>query len=182
MEWNFSTPIFDNLGHMKLSVTYLLLTFFISYTAFSQGEIATNFSTENERFNVLSTMEFNQQANLSSSPVNQRNTVFIQQIGNNNRVYSQTQSQASRINLYQNGDFNRVEINADAPSLDTFVIQNGNNNYVLDNVYYSNLEVKLNAIQNGNNLSINRIGVNSLSNKLQLVQEGSFKTITVISN
>ncbi len=167
---------------MKLSVTYLLLTFFISYTAFSQEEIATNFSSENERFNVLSNMEFNQHLNLTSSPVNQQNAVFIQQIGNNNRVYSQTQSQASRINLYQNGDFNRVEINADAPSLDAFVIQNGNNNYVLDNVYYSNLEVKLNAIQNGNNLSINRIGVNSLSNKLQLVQEGSFKTITVISN
>ena len=62
------------------------------------------------------------------------------------------------------------------------LFKHGNNNYVQDDVYYSNVQVKLNAIQIGDNLTINRLGVNSLSNKLELVQEGSFKTITVISN
>ncbi len=58
----------------------------------------------------------------------------------------------------------------------------GDSNSVYDNIYYSNLDILLNVIQNGDNLSVNRIGVNSLSNKIQLVQEGRFKSITVISN
>ncbi len=173
---------------MKLTAIYLLFIYFFSCAAFSQqGSEAylnsSSINSENERLNILSNMEFNQ-LNLVNSGfnLNQENTVFIQQIGNNNRVFSQTQTESSKINLFQNGDFNNIEINGSAPSIDAFVIQNGNNNNVLDNIYYSNLEVNLNAIQNGDNLTINRIGVNSLSNKLQLVQEGSFKTITVISN
>ena len=173
---------------MKLTTIFLLFIYFFSCATFSQqGSEAylnsSSINSENERLNVLSNMEFNQ-LNLVNSGfnLNQENTVFIQQIGNNNRVFSQTQTESSRINLLQNGDFNNIEINGSAPSIDAFVIQNGNNNNVLDNIYYSNLEVNLNAIQNGDNLTINRIGVNSLSNKLQLVQEGSFKTITVISN
>jgi hypothetical protein len=166
---------------MKIPITYLLLISLICCSAFSQEERGANFSSENERLNVVSNMEYGQ-LNFANSTTNQQNLIFIQQIGENNKVYSQTQSQNSRINLYQYGNSNNVNINANAPSIDAFVIQNGNNNYVQDNVYYSNVQVKLNAIQNGDNLTINRLGANSLSNKLQLVQEGSFKTITVISN
>ena len=166
---------------MKIPRTYLLLILFICCSAFSQEQTGVNFSSDNERLNVITNIEYDR-LNFAHSVANQQNSIFIQQIGDNNKVYSQTQSQNSRINLYQNGNSNNVDINANAPSINAFVIQNGNNNYIQDNVYYSNVQVKLNAIQNGDNLTINRLGVNSLSNKLQLVQEGSFKTITVISN
>lgn len=157
----------------------------MSNTAFSQEEagitISSDLSTEEEQYNILNSLNYNQLLNDRTS-INQQNVVFIQQIGNFNSVFSQTQTQSSNLELIQNGDYNSILLDINAPKLDARVHQNGDNNLVLDYIYYSNLNVKLNAIQKGNNLSINRIGVNSLSNKLQLVQEGSFKTITVISN
>jgi hypothetical protein len=167
-----------------LIIFFIILT---SYTAFSQERegmvIARDFTTEQEQYNFLSNFNYNQlNLNDNASIINQQNAVFIQQIGNFNQVISQTQSQSSNLELMQNGDFNNITLKVNAPDINARVIQNGDNNSVLDYIYYSNLDVKLNAVQNGNNLTINRIGVNSLSNKLQLVQEGSFKTITVISN
>lgn len=180
-----STPIYTNEFPMKnpLIIFFIILT---SYTAFSQERegmaVSSDFTTEEEQYNFLSSIN-NNQLNLNDYvPITQQNAVFIKQIGNFNQVISQTQSQASNLEFIQNGDFNNITLDVNAPDINARVIQNGDKNSVLDYIYYSNLDVKLNAIQNGNNLTINRIGVNSLSNKLQLVQEGSFKTITVISN
>ena len=168
---------------MKSPLNLLILILCISYSAFSQEEIGLNlgeFNSVEEQFNVLNTydrLNFN-----NNTEINQQNSVIIQQIGDYNRVYSQTQSQSSNLELVQIGDFNNIQLEVNAPTINGRIIQNGNNTSGLDVIYYSNLDVGINAIQNGDNLTINRIGVNSLSNKLQLVQEGSFKTITVISN
>jgi len=170
---------------MKSPLFLILLFFIMSYTAFSQEEagitLSSDLTTEEEQYNVLSSFNNYQLLNDNAS-INQQNSVFIQQIGNYNRVFSQTQSQSSNLELIQNGDFNNIVLDVNAPNLNARVNQNGDNNYIQDYIYYSNLDVKLNAVQNGDNLTINRIGVNSLSNKLQLVQEGSFKSITIISN
>lgn len=172
---------------MKNSIKILVLIFFISYSAYSQEDNETNYSSpifnsEQESLNLLANLYSNQVIQEDASVLNQKNSVIIQQVGFNNSIYSQTRSQSSSLELYQNGDYNSINLDVNAPNLEAKILQNGDNNSVLDNIYYSNLDVKLEAIQNGNNLSISRIGVNSLSNKLQLVQEGSFKTITVISN
>lgn len=172
---------------MKNSIKILVLIFFISYSAYSQEDNETNYSSpifnsEQESLNLLANLYSNQVIQEDASVLNQQNSVIIQQVGFNNSIYSQTRSQSSSLELYQNGDYNSINLDVNAPNLEAKILQNGDNNSVLDNIYYSNLDVKLEAIQNGNNLSISRIGVNSLSNKLQLVQEGSFKTITVISN
>ena len=142
------------------------------------------FESEANGLNLLSGLNATSQVNQEDNLVNQyaQNSVFINQIGYNNYINTQTTSKSSNIELNQNGDFNFIDINVSAPSITENIIQNGNNNSVTDNIYYSNLEVGLNLIQNGDNLSLNRIGANSISNRLQLVQEGSFKTITVISN
>ena len=172
---------------MKNSIKILVLIFFISYSAYSQEDNETNYSSpifnsEQESLNLLANLYSNQVIQEDASVLTQQNSVIIQQVGFNNSIYSQTRSQSSSLELYQNGDYNSINLDVNAPNLEAKILQNGDNNSVLDNIYYSNLDVKLEAIQNGNNLSISRIGVNSLSNKLQLVQEGSFKTITVISN
>lgn len=172
---------------MKNSIKILVLIFFISYTAYSQEDNESNYSSpifnsEQESLNLLANINSDQLTQNDASVINEQNFVLIQQVGFNNTVYSQTRSQSSSLELYQNGDFNTINLDVNAPNLEANILQNGNNNSVSDNIYYSNLDVKLEAIQNGNDLSISRIGVNSLSNKLQLVQEGSFKTITVISN
>ena len=106
---------------------------------------------------------------------------MIRQIGDYNRISSQTQSIYSDIDLFQLGNSNEIDLKINAPSINGKVFQNGNNNSVIDYIYYTNQDVHLNVIQNGDNLSVNRIGANSLSNKLQLVQQGSFKSITIIS-
>lgn len=169
---------------MKSPLNILMLIFFVSYATFSQEGVTSldTFNTEAERLSVLSNFNFNQVQFNANTKINEQNAVIIQQIGNYNQVFSQTTSQSSNIQLYQTGDFNTVSLDVNASRIDASVIQNGNNNYVLDNIYYSNLDVQLNTVQNGDNLTINRLGVNSLSNKLQLIQEGSSKTITVISN
>ena len=171
---------------MKSPLNFIILIFFIGCSAFSQkgvtGFNSSDFNSEQERLNVLSEFSFSQPGLNGNASINEQNAVIIQQIGDNNRVYSQTQSQSSKLELIQNGDFNNIQLEVNAPSINARIIQNGNNNAVLDNIYYTNLDVKLNAIQSGDNLTINRLGVNSLSNKLQLIQEGSSKTITVISN
>ena len=166
---------------MKTPLNFIILIFFIGSTGFSQEGVA-GFNSDQERLNLLSNINFNQASLNDNASINEQNAVIIQQIGDYNNVYSQTQSQSSKLELIQNGDFNNIQLEVNAPSINARVIQNGDNNTVLDNIYYSNLDVRLNAIQNGDNLSINRMGVNSLSNKLQIIQEGSFKTITVISN
>lgn len=179
------TPIYDNEFLMKSPQYFLILIFLFGYSAFSQEETSLNsggFNTVEEQFSILNTINSSRSNLGDNGLINQQNNIFIQQIGDYNRVYSQTQSLSSNIDLVQNGDFNNIHLEVNAPSINANVIQNGDNNTVLDVIYYSNQDVGLNAIQNGNNLTINRIGVNSLSNKLQLVQEGSFKTITVISN
>lgn len=173
---------------MKNQIKILILIFFISCSAFSQEENNTDYSSsifnsEQESLNLLANINLNQLSQDTSVILNEKNTVIIQQIGYNNNIYTRTETQSeNNLELYQNGDFNDINLSVNAPTINASVLQNGNNNRVLDNIYYSNLDVKLQAVQNGDNLTINRIGVNTLSNKLQLVQEGSFKTITVISN
>jgi len=172
---------------MKNNIVLIIILLIFNCTCFSQqGELDSYssdiFNSEQESLNLLSSLNLNQLSNDNFVLNNQENSILIQQIGDYNTVYSKTQSSQSILILTQNGDYNNIELQVTAPTINGTVIQNGNNNSVSDNIYYSNLDVLLNVIQNGDNLSVNRIGVNSLSNKVQLVQEGRFKTITVISN
>ena len=175
---------------MKKSISLLVFVSLFSFlSAFSQIQESSPYSSDvfqsrDNGLNLLSDLTIISQVNQESSFLNQnvQNSVVINQIGFNNYINAQTQSDYSNIELYQNGNSNVIDVNVVAPSITENIIQNGNNNSVTDNIYYSNQNVKLQLIQKGDNLSLNRIGANSISNKLQLVQEGNFKTITVISN
>lgn len=168
---------------------YILVLFFLASTTYSFAQSALSSdnpfetrATEQARLNILSSVFINQSTTTNSSSLVSNSQVLIQQIGADNLANIQTRSADATIELTQNGNFNATDINIDALSVESTIIQNGNNNSVLDNIYYSNLPVSLNVIQNGDNLTVNRIGTNSLTNRLQLVQQGSSKTITVISN
>ncbi len=177
---------------MKKSI--ILIAFvglFSLVSSYSQTE-TNNYSSDSEVFNsqqdelnLLSGLSFISQVNqeeLASSFNNAPSSVIISQVGFNNYINSQTKSDFSNIELLQNGDSNSIDLLISAPTISHNIIQDGNNNSVTDAIYYSNQEVGLQLIQKGNNLSLNRIGVNSLTNKLKLTQQGSFKTITIISN
>ena len=171
----------------KLSIIF---GFLFCMATFVQGQTAIGSSsdlnintTDQARLNILSSIFINQSLNTSDSGLlNQNNQVVIQQIGNNNVSNLQTRANTSNIELIQNGNFNRTLLSVNAPSIEERITQNGDNNSVLENIYYSNLPVGLDVIQNGDNLTVNRIGTNSLTNRMQLIQQGNSKTITIISN
>ena len=171
---------------MKRNTLLIFLLFATTFTCMSQqneliGIETDEFNSYEENLTILSTINSNQLYPTFNSDILSDNSVFISQIGDYNKTYSQTQSNRSYLQLVQHGNSNEIDLNINAPSINGKVLQYGNNNSVLDYIYYTNQDVQLNVIQNGDNLSINRIGANSLSNKLQLVQEGSFKSITIIS-
>lgn len=165
----------------------LILVFLVSFCCFSQQEeLNGSYTSEilnssNQGFTLLSSINSNQLITNDNLVSNQQNAILIQQIGNNNYIYSDTQSNSSNIELIQHGDNNNIDLSINAPSITGKILQDGNSNTVLNSIYYTNMNVNVNDQQIGDNLTINRIGVNSLTNKLRLVQQGSFKTITVIS-
>jgi hypothetical protein len=170
---------------MKYNLALIFVVLY-SFCCFSQQEGLNDNSSvlltsDIEFLNILNSVNLRQLSPAENSISNQQNEILIQQIGDFNRVYSQTQSSTSNLELFQFGNSNEIDLIINAPSIKGTVLQNGNNNSVIDNIYYTNQNVELNVIQKGNNLSLNRIGVNSLTNKIQLVQQGSFKTITIIS-
>lgn len=164
----------------------LLFVFLVSYSCYSQQEEMNNgynseiLNSHSEFFNKYS-INLNQLNTTSNLLSNEQNGILIQQIGDYNRIYAQTQSNSSDIELIQFGDNNNIDLSINAPSITGKIIQNGNSNTVLNSIYYSNMNVSVNDQQIGDNLTINRIGINSLSNKMHLVQQGSSKTITIIS-
>ena len=170
---------------MKYNLALIFVVLY-SFCCFSQQEGLNDtnsvlLTSDAEFLNILTSVNLQQLSPANNSIINQQNEILIQQIGDFNTVYTQTQSSTSNLELFQFGNYNEIDLIINAPSIKGTVLQNGNNNSVIDNIYYTNQNVELNVIQNGNNLSLNRIGVNSLTNKIQLVQEGSFKTITIIS-
>lgn len=178
---------------MKRSIIIIVfVSLFGFFSMYSQTE-SDNYSSDSEVFNsqqnelnLLSDLSFiaqvNQEESVNSFNYNAPNSVVISQVGLNNYINSQTQSDFSNIELLQNGDSHYIDIRVNAPSITENIIQDGNNNSFNDLIYYTNQDVEMQLTQRGNNLSLNRIGVNSLTSKLKLVQEGSFKTITIISN
>ena len=163
-------------------VIVVLNTCFTSYSQVEELNLSNiNLNTEQENFNILNNFGLYQISPINSVTT-ETNNILIQQIGNYNRISSQTQSQSSDIELFQFGDNNEIDLSINAPKISGKVLQNGNSNTILNSIYYTNLNVNLNAQQKGNNLTINKIGINSLSNNLQINQQGNFKTITIISN
>lgn len=178
---------FKSLIKIKMKKILVLICFFGFLNSFAQTTEENNYSSEvfeseQEGLNLLSNYNLTPVNPESQATYNIDNSILIEQVGYNNNIYSKTQSQSSDITLIQNGNYNDINLNVNAPRIDTAIFQNGDNNKAVDNIYYYNSDVSLNLIQNGDNLTFNRIGVNSLTSKIQFVQEGSFKTITVISN
>ena len=179
---------------MKTFRLSIFLMAFCFLGGFAQTESGNNtdeeiINSEQESLNLLSAIigpDANQEQNSNyfqaGNANDAYNSVMIQQVGDYNYVQSSTRSQSSNLELTQLGNNNGINLNVNAPDIQTNILQQGDNNLVNDIIYSTGLDVQLNVIQNGDNLQFNRIGVNALTNKIKFIQEGSFKTITLISN
>ncbi|GAA4277611.1 hypothetical protein [Aquimarina mytili] len=145
-----------------------------------EGEISI---TDQDKFIALSQVDniVSQGARNQSSLSEGVNSIFIQQIGTDNVVFSNIIAESSDIKIVQNGDQNTVEINESAREIEKAITQNGNNNSVVDFSFNSEISTNLQLIQEGDNLIFERFGGNELSKNLKFKMSGDAKTIIVRS-
>lgn len=154
---------------MKKIVLYIVL--FTSLVAFGQTNEAAPVAIDapnQENFNLLNQSRGNQNA---GTPLN--NTVSIEQIGDANTSLINVTSSSSIVQVSQIGNNNSTAILLRGSNINHRVNQRGNNNSVLDIVPGVTNDVGLDIVQRGNNLSFQRIGVNSLTKDIRVRQSGN---------
>ncbi|MFD2565164.1 hypothetical protein [Aquimarina rubra] len=134
-----------------------------------------------ERFITLNQLQNNTSVQVARENMTANSSVFIQQIGTGNQVFSNITAQSSDIRLSQNGEQNLIEIDETSKEIEKFITQNGNNNIVTDFSFNPNMSTSLELIQEGDNLSFERFGSNELSKNLKFKMTGNNRTIIVRS-
>jgi len=111
----------------------------------------------------------------------QGNSVFVQQIGELNSAAILTNTQASEINLLQQGNSNLTVLDYNALTAITNVSQLGDFNLVTDFINNPTENVSLDLIQQGDNLTFERFGSNSITRSLRFIQTEASPTIIIRS-
>ncbi|MBJ6369587.1 hypothetical protein [Snuella sedimenti] len=110
-----------------------------------------------------------------------RSEITLQQIGNYNAIHLSSTHVNADIKYYQVGDFNNIEnVNA-IGDISEEVIQEGNNNAVYSYTYGNVLNDNFKLSQKGDDLLLERFGVNSLSNNIKIKMQGTAKTLVIRS-
>ena len=124
------------------------------------------------------------QTNRSASIAQSSNGIFIRQIGDENVARLTTASDndgLARIDLLQRGDNNYADITDASQEFYKNVIQNGDGNRVLDYSLPTNLTTNFQLLQDGNNLYLEKVGTNSLTENMQVNMTGSARTVIIRS-
>lgn len=165
-----------------------VFTVFFLIAQFGIGQTYSEKSNKNNKEEALK--EANVSAGMFTSYFNspgnnalnvQGSSVFLKQIGQSNATKVRVSSQATDINVLQNGNNNDVNLTYDVNTVSTKLQQNGNNNYVIDNVVNPNQDVSLQLKQNGNNLNFERFGSNELSKNIKFNQTSASPTVIIRS-
>ncbi|EDM44899.1 hypothetical protein SCB49_02224 [unidentified eubacterium SCB49] len=129
----------------------------------------------NPSFNTLDGQQLLQQ-------VGDVNQVYIQQMGYNNTAVTQVVSSRANVEIYQIGDDNSVFSYYNAGTINSEIVQQGNANTFFETALGGAFE-EVNSInsQIGDNLTLTKIGSNSISNNISINMAGNNKTISVIS-
>lgn len=109
------------------------------------------------------------------------NSVFVRQVGDYNQTDISTTTNSSEINLLQNGNSNFTKLDYTANTAIADLIQNGNNNVINDFALNPTADISLDLIQDGNNLSFIRDGVNDLTKSIKFRQSEASPTLIVRS-
>jgi len=120
----------------------------------------------------------------STNPENanlQGNSVFIRQVGEFNRTDIKIASNASNINLGQNGDDNLISLEYTVNTAIATLRQNGNGHIIRDFVLDQNADVSLDLEQTGNGFYFERYGSNSITESLKFKQTEASPVIIIRS-
>lgn len=173
----------------KLVLTFIVLIFTLQIS-FSQNYSEDEDTTESETTVTELNGEdvspeffssfFDTTANPKLETV-QGNSVFITQIGESNKVAAAIFSDASDINVAQNGDFNDINLQYQVNKVVADLAQNGNNNEIKDYVLDANAQVSLDLTQNGDNLKFDKFGNNDMTKNIKFTQTEASPTIIIRS-
>lgn len=142
-----------------------------------------NYDKSTSNYLLLNQVELNKSAEIPFGDAvnNSRNVTIIQQIGKQNKAISNSKSDASSINFLQIGNNNFIESTHSILNTTERIIQNGNDNDVI-NFSFGNVNTSsLNLLQNGNNLSFEKFGTNSLTDKISVKVTGNNQTVIIRS-
>lgn len=116
-------------------------------------------------------------------PVDQReinsNSIYIEQVGSDNKIFSKIATVSSNVNLFQDGSHNDISLKVSAKGFSANVLQHGNFNNVFDFSHAPSEDISLNLTQNGRDQHFESHGSNSISNKLRFNMNGDFNSIIV---
>ena len=159
----------------------------LSFQAISAQNYISNPNVEEK---ILEGNMLNQEAlNLVGlfNDTNSRNTelnnneIYIKQIGSYNLTNINITSKASDISVTQNGNANDVNLEYNVNTAISELQQLGNRNSITDFVLDPSADISLDLIQNGNDLSFERQGVNDLTKSLKFRQNGFSQSLIVRS-
>ncbi|MDN3724622.1 hypothetical protein QRD02_09520 [Aequorivita sp. SDUM287046] len=176
---------------IRLSKVYL---FFLSMVVFTPSLTGQTYKEENKKIDgnnvvlkgenvnpeVLSNFGIFATPNPKNATV-QGNSVFVRQIGDFNTASVQTKTNASEINLLQNGNSNHTQLDYTANTAIADLVQNGDYNQITDFVNDPNADISLDLVQEGSNLNFERNGVNELTKSIKFKQTEASPTIIVRS-
>ncbi|WP_339700266.1 curlin repeat-containing protein [uncultured Marixanthomonas sp.] len=169
----------------KLTSTFIIMLF-VSAISFSQTY--KNEKTESQKTGEeqMATPEIFKSLGIDNS-VNPRNaaltdnSVFIRQVGEGNRAAISAATNASEINLTQNGFQNGVDLDYTANTVVADLRQNGNYNFIKDYVYDPTVDASLELTQDGDGSYFERFGTNEITKSLKFRQTGNSPDIIVRS-
>jgi hypothetical protein len=167
----------------KITLLIILFTGAVSM-AQNQNIESTNNPNRNDVGYLMSQIDFmtsNKTAKPSASSLHNisSNNVYIAQIGMNNMARVISSSEISDIKVMQYGDDNQAYFQAAASTIETSLVQNGNNH----GIYYSNPfyidSHKSQITQQGNGQNIEWYGGNAISEKMEVSMQGTSQSIII---
>lgn len=167
------------MNGLKLNtVLSLLLLFPLALMAQSVDESGLTPNFSKDRTQQFKAVASNNLINTNSTMLSQNQSVFVQQIGQYNRINSTTQSLVSDINYIQNGNRNNIETAVTAVGIEETVIQSGTRNgfFSLSSGDFTHRSA---VIQQGSNQNLYMLGSNSISDRMLVNMRGSQQTIIV---
>ena len=152
---------------MKINILYIVFLFSV-YPLLAQDLTLAQIQ---DLIQVTNDVSFTNVPSTSSN-------IYIEQIGDYNIINSRTSSsQESSVKYQQIGNYNTIDINIATFQFDEQIVQYGNNNLVMDYIFNPATSVQFHVEQLGNNLTLERFGSNSLSDKMEIKMEGANRTI-----
>jgi len=147
-----------------------------TYTENTSTSGAVNLQGKAAQFSFLSS----QVATPVSTPSTSfNNAVYIQQIGEENNVVTNTRSFRSNINILQRGRNNDVALDITSGIIEENIFQSGANNSVIDLSSQGTISHNVAVFQNGRNQNLIMAGNNSISEKMIVNMRGKNQTVLI---